>query len=885
MTLVTARTHHPERLIGVTGEPIDLDWSVDGATGMLEASTIQTSGDADFDDLIAEVVVEGPAQSAVAPGGPLASRERRWFRVRCRIDGVDSEWSTPVTVEAGLLDADDWSATPITMPGDRGGIEKSPSPMLRQSFSIDRPVAAARLYATSLGVHEFTIDGRRVGADFLAPGWTAYQERLLACTYDVTDLLDVGAHAIGVVLGDGWYRGRLGWNPDGDRCHYGTELAVLGQLEITFDDGTTRTLGTDTGWLSGTGSVLQADIYDGCTIDLRRHAAGWDLPGSAPDGWTPAVESTLDIATVEPWSAAPIREIETRPVSLERIGDRTTRIDVGQNISGFVRVTVAGAEGDTVEIRHAEVVESSGELHTRALRSAEATDRFVLASDAETVLTPVFTFHGFRYAEIVADARIVAVEAVAISSAMGPRSEFWCDHGGLRQLESNVRWSQRDNFVGLPTDCPQRDERLGWTGDAQAFASTASVLFDARAFWKSWLRDLAIEQTDAGVPSVVPNVVMDGEPEYGRAGWADAATIVPWAVYEAFGDLGVLQAQLPSMERWVRTLAGKVGDRGLLGGEFQFGDWLDPDAPGNAPHLAKTDGDFLANAFFTHSADLTARAAALLGESALAAEMQGLADDMRRRTWTEWADHAASTQTGCAVGIELEIAPVDERPALAAQLSDLVLAADGAVSTGFLGTPLVLPALSRHGHLRAAFTMLLRTGVRSWLYQVANGATTIWERWDAILPDGSIHDGVMAPLDDAEAMSEEGHMLSFNHYAYGAVVDWIYRNVGGLSPIVDRPGYEHFRVAPRPTSQVTEARLAIDTRFGRAAIDWRVDGGMLEIRLEVPFGTHAVLDLPVGDDSHVSIDARPASADAVLPAGTYAIQVNNVAITETGASQ
>ena len=337
------------------------------------------------------------------------------------------------------------------------------------------------------------------------------------------------------------------------------------------------------------------------------------------------------------------------------------------------------------------------------------------------------------------------------------------------------------------------------------------------------------------------------------------------------------------MIRWVATLSSKRRADGLLGGEFQFGDWLDPDAPSAEPWKAKADGDFLANAFFAHSARLTARTAAVLGLSAVATEHHELADEIAELTWTRWRDHALETQTGCAVAIELGIAPIGDRPAIASTLATLVREAEGAVSTGFLGTPLVLPALSRFGHFDAAYLMLLRTGVRSWLYQVANGATTVWERWDAIKPDGSIHDGRMTPLNDAERIEgHEPHMLSFNHYAYGAVIDWVYRNVGGVAPDVSEPGYRRVVLAPRPCTEVTSASTTVSTGFGLVAFDWRLDGDALRASVTLPFGSTGLLVAPVTDRSTVTVDGEAMAVESTIGHGTHAIVVTHPAIARPG---
>jgi alpha-L-rhamnosidase len=427
----------------------------------------------------------------------------------------------------------------------------------------------------------------------------------------------------------------------------------------------------------------------------------------------------------------------------------------------------------------------------------------------------------------------------------------------------------------VPTDCPQRDERLGWTGDAQAFAATASTLMDAEAFWRNWLRDLEVDQTDeGGVASVVPDIIrfedmrMGEGPvdNMGRAGWADAATIVPWAVYESTGSSEVLRQQLGSMRRWVEHLRRRAGDGVVLPTEpFQYGDWLDPDAPGERPWEAKVSSDYVANAFYVHSARLLARAERVVGDASKADEYAELADRVAAVTWERWGADAVGTQTGAALALEFRIAPEAERPAIAHGLAASVRAEAGRISTGFLGTPLVLFALSNSGHLDEAYLMLLRREAPSWLYQVDRGATTVWERWDAIRPDGSIHSGDM----DAGSGDEGGSMLSFNHYAYGAMIDWVYRTVAGLAPA--EPGYRRIRIAPRPAIGLEHAAASIDTAYGRLAIDWRLDADTLSATVEVPFGTTAELDLPVTADSAVTVDG--AAAQRRLLSGIHEITV------------
>ncbi len=575
--------------------------------------------------------------------------------------------------------------------------------------------------------------------------------------------------------------------------------------------------------------------------------------------------------------APPVRIVAVIPVEPVTRPGGCIQYDGAQNISGFVRLRVRGRSGDTVTVRHAEVLEPDGSLHTRSLRSAKATDIYTLADDHETSLEPVFTFHGFRYAEVETYATILEASFVAISSDTARRGSFDCAEPRLVRLHENVVWSQRDNFVSVPTDCPQRDERFGWTGDAQAFAPTAATLFDSQAFWGSWLRDLALDQDDVlGVPAVVPDVVVDGDLRFGRAGWADAATMVPWAVYESYGDRTILRDQLDSMRRWIGSLVARAGADGLLGPSAQFGDWLDPDAPAERPWQAKTSSDFLANAYFAWSARLAGDAAALLGDAGWAAECHAIADRVGRLTWTRWGEHAITTQTGCAVALQFGLVPESERAAVGEALARLVRQVDGRVATGFLGTPLILPALAAAGRIDEAYLMLLRREMPSWLYQVEQGATTIWERWDAILPDGSIHSGAMStPPDMPAPEGREPHMLSFNHYAYGAVIDWVYRHVAGVAPDPAGPGYRAVTFAPEPAAAIDRARGSVETPYGRVTIDWRIDDtGVLGADIELPFGTSGTFVAPVTSGSQVTVDGAAGGTRTTLGPGRHHVTVS-----------
>ncbi len=483
---------------------------------------------------------------------------------------------------------------------------------------------------------------------------------------------------------------------------------------------------------------------------------------------------------------------------------------------------------------------------------------------------------------------MLSAEFVAISSDTPRRGWFECSDTALSRFHENVVWSQRDNFVSVPTDCPQRDERLGWTGDAQAFGPTACTLFDAQAFWSSWLIDLALDQDAEArrLPTVVPDVVLDGESRFGRAGWADAATMVPWAVYESFGDIEVLRRQYDSMKRHVESLCDAPGHRTACSpsrcssgtGSIRTRRPNDRGSPRPTRASWPTPSSLTARR-------LLARAATLLGRTDDASHYRAVAEQVAARTWAEWGEHAATTQTGSAVALCFDLVPEGERAALAATLARLVREADGRVATGFLGTPLVLPALASAGHWDEAYRMLLRTEVPSWLYQVGQGATTVWERWDAIRPDGSIHPGTMESVPEIEGSDgNESHMLSFNHYAYGAVIDWVYRHVAGLAPDVDVPGYRHVLLAPKPAHGIEWASASVETPYGTVSSSWRIVEDSLIAEVDLPFGASGTFTAPTTPGSSVTIDGATAGAMAALAPGRHRITVGAPMIAGTARS-
>jgi alpha-L-rhamnosidase len=712
--------------------------------------------------------------------------------------------------------------------------------LLRGAFRLSGPVASARLYATAFGVYEAEINGVRVGDHVLAPGWTHYPRRLRYQTHDITGLLRPGDNAVGVLLADGWFRGRIGFG-GGQREIYGDRLAAMVQIEVRHTDGTRAVFGTDAGWRAATGPVLAAGIYEGEEYDARRERPGWSSPGFDDSDWSPVDMLPVDLSTLVAPDGPPVRRTEVvEPVARRTSSSGRTILDFGQNLVGRLRIRVRGEAGRTVTLRHAEVLED-GELAVRPLREARATDTYTLRGDVDgEEWEPRFTFHGFRYAEVGGDIVPDDARAVVCHTDMFRTGWFACSEPLLNRLHDNVVWSMRGNFLDIPTDCPQRDERLGWTGDLQVFAPTASFLHDCAGLVRSWLTDLAIQQyPDGNVPVFVP--AFDGPfPRLRAAGWGDAAVVVPWVLYQRFGDLGVLAAQYDSMKAWVDGITTVTGESHLWNTDRQIGDWLDPSAPPDRPRESRTDHHLVATAYYAYSADLVSRSAAALGRDDDHAHYVTLTEAVRtafRREYVMPTGRMTSdTQTAYALALRCDLLDTDEQRTRAGRrLAELVREGGHRIGTGFLGTPLICDALCDAGEYDTAYRLLLETGCPSWLYPVTMGATTIWERWDSMLPDGTVN---------------PGEMTSFNHYALGAVADWLHRTVAGLAPA--DPGYRRLLVRPRPGGGLRHARATHHTPYGPAEVTWHRADGELRVTVTVPPNTTALVDLP-GDAEAVEV--------------------------------
>jgi alpha-L-rhamnosidase len=791
------------------------------------------------------------------PADDIAPRETVSVRVRATgSDGVATPWSESLDLVGGFLADGEWQATMI-------GVAGPPAPgtpfVARSSFEIDGDVARATLYAVGHGVYQVALNGTDADDHLLKPGWTSYENRLTHETTDVTALLGRGHNTITARVAAGWYSERLRMFGEPEPF-YGEQPAVAVQLLVEYADGRSLTIATDASWAATLdGPLTSSGIYNGDVFDARR------VHGLNDALWSPV---RVDAAALVPsmTTQPPVRAIdEVRVQEVLTSPDGSTILDFGQNLVGVLRITVDGPAGTAITLRHAEILDD-GELATRPLRLASATDTYILDGSGRQTWQPEFTFHGFRYAEVTGwpgEFDRDAVVAVVMHTDMQRTGWFDSSDDMLNRFHENVVWGMRGNFLSIPTDCPQRNERLGWTGDINVFSATASYLFDCRSMLGSWLEDLALEQEerDGIVPFFVPSI----EPAIGpAAGWGDAATIVPWVLHERFGDLGVLEKQYPSMRLWVDTIAALAGDRYLWEGDFQFGDWLDPDAPPERPEKAKADPDIVASAYLWKSADTVARTAALLGRAEDADRYAALADHVRGAFLREYVTAAgrmvSDSPTPYALAIVFGIVnDPDQRRQLGDRLAELVRSSGYLISTGFLGTPVLTDALTQTGHHAVAGRLMFQTKCPSWLFPVTMGATTIWERWDSLREDGSLN---------------PGEMTSFNHYSLGSVADWLHRAVAGLAPAA--PGYRRLRIAPEPLDQLDSARAEHETPYGRALVAWRRVGSSLVVEAVVPPNTTAEVLLPgwsssieVGSGSHEwTVDApSPSARQAEAPLG------------------
>ncbi|KPK77545.1 MAG: alpha-L-rhamnosidase [Phycisphaerae bacterium SM23_30] len=770
-----------------------------------------------------QIIYEGPA---------LNSGNRVYWQVRIWDNQNHlSPWSETAYWEMGLLDTSDWQASWIEPNIIEDITQSQPCPLLRKEFHITGELKSARAYVTCHGLYEMWLNGRRVGDQVFTPGWTSYNKGLQYQTYDVTELFEKGENAIGVILGDGWYRGFFGWSDK--RNNYGDKLALLLQIKIEYKDGDVEAIGTDATWKATTGPILKSDIYHGETYDARQEMPGWNEAGFNDDDWkdVKVTEHSKEILFAQ--IGPPIRKIqEVKPVEIFQTPQEETVFDFGQNMVGWVRLKVKGEAGTAVTLRHAEVLDSAGNFYKENLRAAKQTTQYILKGSGEESFEPHFTFQGFRYVAVEGypgDPNLDDLTGIVIHSDMKVTGSFECSNAMINQLQQNIQWGQKGNFLDVPTDCPQRDERMGWTGDAQVFARTACFNMDAASFYTKWLKDLAADQNENGViPHVVPDVLTNG----GSAAWADAGVIVPWTVYLCYGDKRILAMQYESMKAWIDYMQKQAGEEFLWNTGFHYGDWLAFNTTRSDYPGATTDKDLIATAYFAYSTSLLQKIAQILGKENDAEKFMLLRENIKTAFQKEFVTPngrlASNTQTAYSLALAYDLLPDILIENAARRLADDVREFRH-ITTGFVGTPLICQVLCDYGYTGLAYMLLNRRRYPSWLYPITKGATTIWERWDGIKPDDTFQDP---------------GMNSFNHYAYGAIGAWLYQVVAGIDIDESNPGYKHTLLRPHPGGGLTYARASHHSMYGKIESSWEIVEENFQLMVETPPNTYATAVLP-----------------------------------------
>ncbi len=880
LTPAGLRCAHKVNPLGVASGHVRLSWVLEGeGTGRAQrAYQVLITDDADAVAWDSGRVESAAAADVAYHGPPLTAGGRYRWKVRVWDEtGLGSEWSESGRFEVELDQTGGWHASWIapsrmrgnaTPPSGTGPVDPvaralTPVPYLRRAFTVDQPVTSARLYVTALGLYEARLNGRRVGDGFLTPGWTDYHRRIAYQAYDVTSLLAEGENVLGAILADGWYAGFYGFDPKRAGAHYGTAPELLAQLVLRLADGSEQRIVTDGRWQSSAGAIRHADLLMGERHDLALEPAGWDSPGFTPPSgacgagtsWRSVRSRERDGTPLVADPGPPVRvtqEIAPRSVATDDHGRHI--VDFGQNLTGWLRIKVDGLPGARIRIRHGEVLAADGSLYTENLRTARATDEFSTAGGSE-MLEPRFTLHGFRYAEITGypgDITQADITARVVHSDMPATGTLESSLPWLDQLFRTIDWGQRGNFISVPTDCPQRDERLGWLGDAQVFARTACYNRDVAAFFAKWLDDVADAQLPSGAfTDVAPRLTLTGA---GAPAWGDAGVIVPWTVWKMYGDTAVLDRHFGAMTRWMDFLERANPDY-LRARELgnSYNDWLTP-GDDDTPH------ELLATAYWAHDAALMAEIADATGRAGEAAGYRALVAKLRSAFIDAFVaaggQVTSGTQTAYVLALHMNLIPDDLRAATAEHLAAAIRAADWHLTTGFAGVGYLLPVLSSAGHTDVAYRLLEQDTMPSWRYMTGHGATTIWERWDG----WTAEHGYQSP-----------EMNSFNHYSLGSVGEWLYRYLLGIDQEPGTAGFARLLLRPHPGGSLDWARGSYDSVRGPIKAGWKRDRGRFTYRIELPPNVTATVRIPSSHAAGVRDAAgNPPATLARFPGATAA---------------
>ncbi|MDR0731601.1 MAG: glycoside hydrolase family 78 protein [Treponema sp.] len=856
--------------VGVFTERPRFSWKIaaDKQNVFQQSWALELALDRDFKKTLWQSGFQVSRESHLVPcgGGALASSTDYFWRVKIRDrDGEESPWSKTASFSTSMLHGDEWKAVFITGEGEDSGAD-SGATLFRREFTLSRELRAARLYAAAKGIYEAFCNGRRVGDEVLTPGFTEYRDRILFQTYDLTDYLVKGPNALAFLVAPGWYKGDL----SASRNIFGSRTAVIAQLRLEYADGHVEFITTSEDWNYAPAPLRFSEIYHGELYDARLEQPGWDRAGFSNAGWKQALVESGDLRNLKPRDGLPVREQEfLKPLGFFTTPRGERVIDFGQNISGWVRFKVQGKAGDRVKIRHAEALDSEGNFYTENLRKARQTVEYVLRGDGIETYHPHASFQGFQYIavdEYPGEIDPGNFEAVAIYSDMRRAGELSCSNQLLNRFARNVQWSLKDNFVDIPSDCPQRDERLGWTGDANIFSRAACLIMETAPFFRKWLRDLVRSQLpDGRIPHVVPDIFNSRRPDdpsdsAGACAWADAVTGVPWTIYTYFKDREILEELYPAMKKWVEYIRSVARDGLIFNTGFHFGDWVALDAR-EGSNFGATPNDLSATVYYARSAEILSKSAAILGMEGDAERYRELREAIgaafKDEFFTPAGRLAARTQTACILVLNFGLCPPEYKQRCMDTLVELLAERGNHLSTGFLGTPYALKVRSENGRRDLAYELLLKEDFPSWLYQVKRGATTVWEHWDGLKPDGT--------------MWSPG-MNSFNHYAYGSVYDWIFSVLGGVDTDEERPGFARTLLRPCPGPGLSWADTAYESVYGSIKLRWEIRGGTMNIAAEIPPNTDAEMNLPGAEPGiigGISFSAAEGGASAILGSGHY----------------
>ncbi|WP_325176593.1 glycoside hydrolase family 78 protein [Paenibacillus alkalitolerans] len=790
-------------------------------------------------------------------GKPLESGKCYFWKVRVwDKDGIPSPWSKHTYWSMGLLDPGEWRAKWIGMNGEL--TDNYPSAAyLRKTFVIPKPVKKAIVYATALGLYELYFGGRRVGDDHFAPGWTDYGRKVQYQTYDVTEYAEQGETAVAAILATGWYCGKLAMI---GKRKYGDRPYLLVQTHIEYEDGSEDLVITDETWKTSEGALIYSEIYRGETYDARREHDGWLLPGFVDSDWQPPIVLPGYGGNLVSQADQPIRITRLiKPVSVTKTESGTYIFDMGQNMAGRVRLKVNGERGARIVLEHAEMLNVDGTLYKTNLRSAVTADTYILNGKGTEIYEPRFTYHGFRYVEMSGfpgEPDLETITGVVLHTDAPLSGKFETDHPLLNRLHSNILWGQRGNFFSIPTDCPQRDERLGWTGDVQVFCRTGCFNMNAARFYAKYAADMVDAQLPSGsFPDVAPDggyhqrrlnkrKNTDWTPPY-SAGWADAGMIIPWTIYQVYGDTEVLERHYAAMIRYMNFLEG-VSEQFLVRDIYanNYGDWL---ALG-----PETPKKLISTAFYFYSTVLMGRIASVLGHAEDAETYRVRAERIKEAFVREFValdgKVQGDTQTGYAITLELGLLPEPLAKQAARQLVRVIRQCGNHPTSGFIGIGFLLPALSDYGYSDTAYDLLLQETFPSWFYQIKHGATTIWERWDGWTEENGIH---------------ASRMNSFNHYAFGAVGEWLYRYMAGIDTDPGQPGFKHIRIQPHPGIGVSKVHAEYDSLYGKIVSSWQLQDGRFRLQVNIPVNTTATIRMP--DQSAHAVGSGQYELEALLP--------------------